>query len=128
MTGPIAAAFRTPEQVAQRTGLSRKAIYRAIERGELTAYRLCGRLRIHLDDEQQWIEHNRVKPAVSDVPDLDRRPRPAAPTHSLRHLLEANEKSTGLAGQGSYDATPDSNSNAPATVSTSRARHQGATP
>ena len=107
MNEPAATTFRTPEQVARRTGLSRKAIYRAIERGELTAYRLCGRLRIHPDDEHAWIEHNRVKPVVSDVPDLDRNPRPAAPTHSLRRLLEANEKSTGLAADQAHNATTD---------------------
>ena len=106
--------FRTPEQVAQRTGLSRKAIYRAIERGELTAYRLCARLRIATTDEQTWIDQNRVSPPAAASPASDLRPRPAAPEHSLRRLLELREKSTGLVGARSYDATPDSRTYAPA--------------
>jgi len=78
-----ATAFRTPEQVAQRIGLSRKAIYRAIERGELTAYRLCGRLRITTTDEQAWIEHNRVMPAVTDVLPAEQ-PPPELTGHRIR--------------------------------------------
>ncbi len=91
------AVFRTPEQVAQRTGLSRKAIYRAIERGELTAYRLCGRLRIHPNDEQTWIENHRVTPA-QPLELTAPRPRPAPAKHSLRRLLENRENGPGLAG------------------------------
>jgi excisionase family DNA binding protein len=108
-----AAEFRTPEQIARRTGLSRKAIYRAIERGELAAYRLCGRLRIATTDEQTWIDQNRVSPAVSAKPNCDLRPRPAAGQHSLRRLLPAREKSTGLVGARSYDATPDNDKQRP---------------
>ena len=122
-----APAFRTPEQVAQRTSLSRKAIYRAIERGELTAYRLCGRLRIAATDEQAWIDHHRVTPAAAAIP-ADPRPRPPAPEHSLRRLLNRQEKPTGLPRTRSYDATPDSSTNAPATRRAPRGRQQGENP
>jgi excisionase family DNA binding protein len=89
--------FRTPEQIAQRTGLSRKAIYRAIERGELPAYRLCGRLRIHPDDEHTWIENHRVAAAQPlELPAA--RPRPAPSQHSLRRLLQTGGDGPGLAG------------------------------
>jgi excisionase family DNA binding protein len=36
----------SPEQVARLCGLSRRAVYDAIKRGELHAFRLCSRLRI----------------------------------------------------------------------------------
>ncbi len=97
MSTDHAAAFRTPEQVAKRTGLSRKAIYRAIERGELTAFRLCGRLRIHPDDEHNWIENNRVTPIEPPEFPAPRR-RPAESQHSLRRLLKDGEHGPGLAG------------------------------
>ena len=90
------ASFRSPEQVARRSGLSRKAIYRAIARGELSAYRLCGRLRIAPQDEQRWLEANRVS---VHSPGPLRRPsaaRPGPPAHSLRRLLEEAEQPTGL--------------------------------
>ena len=119
--------FRTPEQVATRTGLSRKAIYRAIERGELVAYRLCGRLRIHPDDEHAWINHNRITPVEPARPSEPGQ-RPAPAQHSLRRLLQAQEKSTGLAATRSYDATPDSHEDASATPATPRGRHKEASP
>ena len=43
-------ALLSPEEVAQRCGLSRRAVYRAIERGELRASRLCSRIRIRAAD------------------------------------------------------------------------------
>jgi excisionase family DNA binding protein len=43
------------DQVAAHCGLSHHAIYRAIERGELRASRLCGRLRIAPKDLETWI-------------------------------------------------------------------------
>jgi excisionase family DNA binding protein len=57
----------SPEDVAAKCGLSRKAIYRAIERGELAATRLCSRIRIRPQDVDQWIEANRVPPRVADL-------------------------------------------------------------
>jgi excisionase family DNA binding protein len=39
-------ALLSVDQVAVVCGLSRRAIYRAIDRAELRASRLCGRLRI----------------------------------------------------------------------------------
>jgi excisionase family DNA binding protein len=64
-------------------GLSRKAVYRAIERGELRASKLCSRLRITPEDIDRWIEASQIEPAP--LPD----PRPAripAP-NGLRALL-----------------------------------------
>jgi excisionase family DNA binding protein len=49
-------------EVADRVGLSTKAIYRAIDRGELRASKLCGRIRVDPDDLDAWIEESRVEP------------------------------------------------------------------
>lgn len=53
----------SPEDVANLCGLSRKAVYRAIERGELAAFRLCSRLRIRPADVESWLKDNSVAPA-----------------------------------------------------------------
>jgi excisionase family DNA binding protein len=45
----------SPEDVARVCGLSRRAVYRAIARGELRAARLCHRLRIHQAELERWI-------------------------------------------------------------------------
>lgn len=45
----------SPEDVARVCGLSRRAVYRAIARGELRAARLCNRLRIHPAELERWI-------------------------------------------------------------------------
>jgi excisionase family DNA binding protein len=45
----------SPEDVARACGLSRRAVYRAIARGELRAARLCHRLRIHPAEFERWI-------------------------------------------------------------------------
>ena len=73
----------SPKDVAVRCGLSRRAVYRAIERGDLLASRLCHRLRIRPTDVDAWIERSRVarqRPTLSpSVPSVDRR--------GLRRLL-----------------------------------------
>lgn len=61
-------AFLSAEAVAEQCGLSRRAVYRAIERGELPASRLCSRLRIRLADFDTWIASNRVEPATVSLP------------------------------------------------------------
>jgi len=56
-------ALLSPEEVARRFGLSRRAVYRAIERGELRASRLCSRIRIRAADVEAWVEENQIEPA-----------------------------------------------------------------
>ena len=51
------------EDVARLCGLSRKAVYRAVERGELKAFRLCSRLRIDPGAVEAWLEGNVVEPS-----------------------------------------------------------------
>ncbi len=72
-----------PEEVARLCGLSRRAVYRAIERGELRASRLCSRLRVRPEDVKAWIALNRVEP-----PERSTLPRARVPaTNGLRRLL-----------------------------------------
>lgn len=47
-------------EVADATGLSRNAVYRAISAGELRASKLRGRLRVQLADLDAWIDSNVV--------------------------------------------------------------------
>src|SRR5919198_264471 len=69
-TGATETKFKSPKQIASLCGLSPRAIYRAISRGELRATRLCGRLRCRTVDVNEWIERNLVEP----VPSLKRLP------------------------------------------------------
>lgn len=52
----------SPQQVADAYGLSRQAIYRAIDRGELSASKLCGRIRIAPGALAEWILASRIVP------------------------------------------------------------------
>ena len=72
-------------------GLSRKAVYRAIDRGELQASKLCSRLRIMPEDVDRWIEASRVERAEVPKPPPSRLPAP----DGFRALLR--ESSGGVA-------------------------------
>src|SRR3954468_9717799 len=50
----------TVQEVARRVGLTQCAIYRAIQRGELIAYKPAGRLRIRETDFEHWLGAPRV--------------------------------------------------------------------
>lgn len=52
----------SPRQVGDAYGLSRQAIYRAIDRGELSASKLCGRIRISPGAVAEWIAASRIEP------------------------------------------------------------------
>jgi excisionase family DNA binding protein len=53
---PGEAPYLKPSEAAEITGLSTRAIYRAIERGELRAARLCSRMRIPRAAFDEWVE------------------------------------------------------------------------
>ena len=72
-----------PDDVAALCGLSRKAVYRAVERGELRASKLCSRLRITPEDVERWIEASRVESAAPPEPPSARTSAP----NGLRILL-----------------------------------------
>jgi excisionase family DNA binding protein len=77
----------SPEDVARVCGLSRRAVYRAIARGELRAARLCHRLRVHPAELERWIAEETCS---SESPVSMRSPRPADITRrgSLRAMLD----------------------------------------
>ncbi|MGH3134476.1 MAG: helix-turn-helix domain-containing protein [Gaiellaceae bacterium] len=78
------AALLSPEDVARRCGLSRKAVYRAVARGELRAARILSRLRIDPLDVEAWIRANIVE-ANGPVPVPARSRLPTST--GLRRLL-----------------------------------------
>jgi excisionase family DNA binding protein len=86
---PTQTEFKSPKEIASLCGLSPRAIYRAISRGELRATKLCGRLRCRMVDVDEWIERNLVQP----VPTLKQLPADgrAVPVGrgSLRQMLRA---------------------------------------
>lgn len=83
------AAFLRPSEAAELTGLSTRAIYRAIERGELPAARLCSRLRIPRAAFDEWVNACIVRRAERPV---DSYPRVLpAEAGSFRALLARRE-------------------------------------
>lgn len=83
-------SFLSPTEAAQIAGLSTRAIYRAIQRGELRAMRLCSRLRIPREGFDEWVQRGvvRAEPRVVEV-----RLAPTAPARgSFRSLLADDER------------------------------------
>jgi excisionase family DNA binding protein len=54
--------FLTPRQVADTVGLHPAVVRRAIDAGELRAYKLRSRLRIRRSDFERWVERSIVRP------------------------------------------------------------------
>jgi excisionase family DNA binding protein len=84
----------SPEEVARTCGLSRRAVYRAIARGELRAARLCNRLRVQPAELERWIGEQTVAPEAS----ASAKPRlsvDTAPPGSLRALLDGADEAGG---------------------------------
>lgn len=80
--------FLRPAEAGALAGLSTRAIYRAIQRGELRAVRLCSRLRIPREDFDDWVARGAVdvEPHVVEV-----RHVPTA-RGSFRSLLGGDEQ------------------------------------
>ena len=78
-------ALLSPEEVAGQCGLSRRAVYRAIERGELRASRLCSRIRIRAADVEAWVDESQIEPPAEAA--RRSRPSPLRPEDGLRRLL-----------------------------------------
>jgi excisionase family DNA binding protein len=83
----------SPDEVASLCGYSRKAIYGAIERGELRATKRCSRWRISVDDLRAWLEEGVPAPASREAAPR-RRALPPAPLArgSFRALVASEEK------------------------------------
>ena len=78
----------SPDQDARMCGLSRRAVYDAIKRGELRAFRLCSRLRISGDQLDAWLRASAVNaPPRRAEPDI--RQAPLASPGSFRAKLAA---------------------------------------
>jgi excisionase family DNA binding protein len=88
--------FLLPREAAALAGLSTRAIYRAIQRGELSAVKLCSRLRISRVAFEEWVERSAVVPEpaapVESAPSFG-----PAPQGSFRRLLEASPNEDGAA-------------------------------
>jgi excisionase family DNA binding protein len=82
--------YLTVAEAARASGFSPRAVYRAIDRGELTASHVCSRLRIHPDDFLAWMDGDRdatpTQPSASG-PAIGTRKTPAS--NGLRSLLDA---------------------------------------
>jgi excisionase family DNA binding protein len=78
-------ALLSPEEVASHCGLSRRAVYRAIERGELRASRLCSRIRIRATDVDAWVDENQIEPPSEQARPV--RPPALRSGDGLRRLL-----------------------------------------
>jgi excisionase family DNA binding protein len=81
----------TVAEVAQLTGLSLNAVYRAVWSGELQASKLRGRIRIPAGAVESWVEASRIStgPAARTRSTRVRGPRQATPGRGLRELLHA---------------------------------------
>ena len=79
--------FLRPAEAAALAGLSTRAIYRAIQRGELRAARLCSRLRIPREDFDDWVARAAVR---VERPVVEVRTVPAV-HGSFRRLLSDDE-------------------------------------
>jgi excisionase family DNA binding protein len=77
-------------EVAEATGLSSNAVYRAISDGQLRASKLRGRLRIELADLDAWIDFNLVSTGgMPKTPPAPARPRGRnGPGRGLLELLQ----------------------------------------
>jgi excisionase family DNA binding protein len=65
---PAEPIFLRPREAAALAGLSTRAIYRAIDRGELRAVRLCSRLRIPHEAFDAWVDSSTVRRERRSVP------------------------------------------------------------
>jgi excisionase family DNA binding protein len=79
--------YLTAAETARASGFSRQAVYRAIERGELTASVVCSRIRIHPDDFLAWMERDRAATAGAMRGADQIRTRKSPAPDGLRSLL-----------------------------------------
>ena len=80
----------TVSEVAEVTGLSSNAVYRAIAAGELRASKLRRRLRVQRADLKAWIDANVVCTRGAGEPPAESRLTPGRAGRGLRELLEVD--------------------------------------
>jgi excisionase family DNA binding protein len=83
----------SPTDVAAICGLSRRAVYDAIKRGELRAFKLCSRRRISTADVDAWLAANLVPVTVLPAvpPPSSVRSVESAPAGSFRARLRHDQ-------------------------------------
>jgi excisionase family DNA binding protein len=91
----------TVREAAGHVRLTQWAIYRAIQRGDLAAFKPGGRLRIQEADLDAWLESTRVDPKprsarrsgrIAPAAAMDGAVRPRAATDSLRARVRATRR------------------------------------
>jgi excisionase family DNA binding protein len=82
----------SPDEVASLCGYSRKAIYGAIERGELRATKRCSRWRISVHDLRAWLEEGVPAPARREARPRKTLPPAPLPRGSFRALVVSEEE------------------------------------
>ena len=84
----------TPAEIAKAAGLSRKAIYRAIENGELRAAKVCGgsRLLVPYEAVSEWLDSHLVIPTAPAEPVVDRGSDDVGRRGVLREALGIHER------------------------------------
>ncbi|MBA3263070.1 MAG: excisionase family DNA-binding protein [Thermoleophilaceae bacterium] len=82
--------FLSTDECARRAMLSRKAIYRAIESGELLAFRVRGRLRVPAEEFSRWMTADPVSNVPPEPPRRSTAHRPA-PGGTFRSVLRTVE-------------------------------------
>jgi excisionase family DNA binding protein len=87
------ATFLSADECARRAMLSRKAIYRAIESGELLAFRVRARLRVPEDEFSRWMTADPVSRTPSGPAHgiSARRPVPAGSFRSVLRTVERGQ-------------------------------------
>lgn len=73
MSEPKATVNRalTTKDVMAMTGLSERTIHRMKQCGELTCFKLRGRLRFQSCEVERWIEAHRVIPSIEPEPEQE---------------------------------------------------------
>lgn len=87
LLGAAPSQYLTVGDAARIAGFSRRAIYRSIERGELSASVVCSRLRIHPDDFLLWMEGEPAPVRSAPRPDAVAAARQAVAAEGLRAML-----------------------------------------
>lgn len=87
------ATFLSADECARRAMLSRKVIYRAIESGELLAFRVRARLRVPEEEFSRWMTAYPVSSAPSGPPHgiPARRPAPASSFGSVLRTVDRGQ-------------------------------------